>query len=735
MDAQDVGRANEYLRSNIWPTGTRVQLLQVPWDSDYRDVVAWESAAARDQWFEDHLTESWTEVNFNYLWPGQPVAVPVPYSTAYKYNYIAVTNPQQPVDDEGPVRTYYYFITQVDYLSPQASNIYVQLDVMTTYCSSIALGMSYVDRGHIAMANANLRPETYNEFLTIPEGLDIGADYAVVAGETIDLSENDWVGPEAINVNGCWLMVVSTADLEADYGTVSSPEVKTAKGGLYEQMPSGCSQYIIKPEDTTKFMYHISTAPWVAQCIIDMFLVPADAIGVDESSAVHFKFGEGSLVQNTVTAYTNWSSSPINNESYSDGLRLWDSAYFANAPEKLRCYPYTVITVDCFNGTQLMLKPELCENGVLRLHVGAFVYANSPRIVVYPVNYNAFYDESPHNAAKYSPVGNELDNTVIPSGDSMNNMLVIGDLPHVTTVNNSGMLSLAQNAHTRAYNYQAAGWARSKGLAQAENAAETQRATISTNRVNAREDIAAQARNAQRDFESAGRSSTANTLTGIVGSALTLGTNDGDLPGLGLFSDLMGIGNNMYQSANSAGTAANNAADMLSVSLANQNRSLNTQRSNVNKNYELAQYAANGDYHLAIASIQAAAQDAQLQAPSVVGQLGGDPFNYAKGLMVIRATVRTIQGAARQAVISYFQRYGYAAHRWHTPGRIRNMLCMSKFAYWKLQETTLQTMDGTESERMTVRGIFEKGVTLWDTPEDIGHTQLGDNKIQPGHYL
>ena len=56
--------ANQYLRANVWPTGTRVQLMQVPWDSEYRDVVAWESPESRDAWFDAHINESWTEVNF-----------------------------------------------------------------------------------------------------------------------------------------------------------------------------------------------------------------------------------------------------------------------------------------------------------------------------------------------------------------------------------------------------------------------------------------------------------------------------------------------------------------------------------------------------------------------------------------------------------------------------------------------------------------------------------------------
>ena len=126
------------LAADLWPIGTKVQLLSVPWDENYRDVVAWD-AAARDAWFDAHLTDSWHSVQFTHLRPGEPVALPVPYSSVYKYNYLAVTNPSQPVTDEGPVRTQYYFITGSTYLSPQATLINVQLDVMTTYAGEIEL--------------------------------------------------------------------------------------------------------------------------------------------------------------------------------------------------------------------------------------------------------------------------------------------------------------------------------------------------------------------------------------------------------------------------------------------------------------------------------------------------------------------------------------------------------------------------------------------------------------------
>ena len=57
---------------------------------------------------------------------------------------------------------------------------------------------------------------------------------------------------------------------------------------------------------------------------------------------------------------------------------------------------------------------------------------------------------------------------------------------------------------------------------------------------------------------------------------------------------------------------------------------------------------------------------------------------------------------------------------------------MSKFTYWKLKETYIAQGDMPESAKQIIRGIFEKGVTVWNTPEDINNVDYGDNKPLSG---
>ena len=55
---------------------------------------------------------------------------------------------------------------------------------------------------------------------------------------------------------------------------------------------------------------------------------------------------------------------------------------------------------------------------------------------------------------------------------------------------------------------------------------------------------------------------------------------------------------------------------------------------------------------------------------------------------------------------------------------------MQNFTYWKLAETNLLPESNCpQNYRNTIRGIFEKGVTVWRNPDDINNLDIGSNPI------
>lgn len=694
--------ASRYLRSDAWPVGTELRLLNVPWDESYRDVVAWESAASRDAWFEAQQGETYLSNKFNYLWPNRPIAVPVPYSSAYRYNYVAVTNPAQPVDDEGPVRTYYYFITAVDYLSPQASNLTVQLDVMTTYGPTVELGRAFVERGHIAMANESCVDTNRYEYLTVPEGIDVGAEYLPVSRKYFD-----FMGEDASE--GAWVVVASTASLTTDPGTVSKPNLDTADGGWFDKFVNGCSLYAFPANRLTQFMSQISGKSWVAQCVIDLYLVPGAFI---KSATNPVKlFGTGiEMYSNVLTPNMSTGGDTVATLTYTD--EDLTPKQYGDAPDKLYCYPYSVIEITSLNGNPVFLKPEFLGQ-TTQFRVFGTASEPTPRFCVYPESYqvNVFSDSSLYEV---SAINGGKTSIFVPGGSGLDNALWFENFPHITIVNNNYQLYLASNANRLSYQYQSAGWQLDRANMSAgvgyENAQQmTDLALEQANRMN------------QTQMENIDRS----TLGGMLGGVAQTTVGMLEKSPAGAVGGLVNVLN--------TGLQAQSQGALQSTILANAWGSYGAQSEVNDRNLGLARAAAQGDYQNRIAGIDATVQDAALKAPSVVGQATGEVALWANSMIGMMVTFKTIGGAQRRAVIDYFRRYGYAIHRWLPMGSVRHLLCMSKFAYWKVQESTVTAAAANESERHTIRGVFEKGVTLWDAPESIGTTDLADNQPRPGY--
>ena len=111
--------------------------------------------------------------------------------------------------------------------------------------------------------------------------------------------------------------------------------------------------------------------------------------------------------------------------------------------------------------------------------------------------------------------------------------------------------------------------------------------------------------------------------------------------------------------------------------------------------------------------------------PSVSGQVGGDAFNLAQYKWGYDIKLKMIQGSARAMIGEFWLRYGYAVSRFiKMPDSLQ---VMSRFTFWKLKETYITAADCPEAYKQAIRGIFEKGVTVWKNPSDIGSVDIADN--------
>src|SRR5690606_11108926 len=141
---------------------------------------------------------------------------------------------------------------------PNTTAIIVQLDVVQTYIRSVRFGRCYIERGHIGIANEDNYRNYGRDYLTVPEGVDVGDSYQIVrrqrrqvmnrAGKTSTSHIND-------GVVGVSILVVSTIDLAADPGTQGNPKLVSARGAYAGGLASGAAMYLFKTEhDFVTFM-------------------------------------------------------------------------------------------------------------------------------------------------------------------------------------------------------------------------------------------------------------------------------------------------------------------------------------------------------------------------------------------------------------------------------------------------------------------------------------------------
>lgn len=689
------------LTPNTWPVGTEVTLMQVPWDANYRDIVIWDDVQQRNAYLDAQALSGtgWRSKRFSYCRPNEPISVPVPYSAAYKYNYVVVQNPMQPVDGEEQPLKLCYFILSTDYVAPGTTQLTLQLDVIQTYQFGVCLGNMFVERGHMGVSNAvfkngvqNLQGQYLRKYLNVPEGLDVGDSYVMANHEWYPLTD-------ASTFDIGKIIIISSADLAADPGTVDNPNLNVADGQNADGIPSGCNVYSMTLSTFKAVLNAMKEKSWVAQCIQSVSTFPARLLsaGIDVqlfgNSGITMQFiGETDTLELPLKTYATTGNiyQQLSN-GVPDGYHDLYKAY---------TYPYSVIELTAYNGNSVFVKPELVYGNTLALTVIGCAVAPFARIGVFPTNYGqAFEGGQPVNYNQYTWHGFDgSDHTgVIPSGDFLDSCLWLADFPQFSIVNSNYITYLASTAHTRAYQYESAGWQNAKSNAASDLAysqAMNQTALNEANRYDqgpiGAPQIANYAGQAMGAIESG-----LNRLTGQP----AVSSNEVTLAGAA-----------NYLAQRQTGNLAFNATQDLSRQVAGQN-------------LDYAKYAARGDYANQIAAINATVQDAALQAPSTVGQMGGQGFMWKNGLVGFAVNYKTAGGAAMRTVCDFWARYGYKIQRFYNFGNAKMpaLKIMNHFSYWKVSETYITCAKANEAEKDAIRGVLEKGVTVWGKPSEIGN--------------
>ncbi|QXG07815.1 major tail protein [Curtobacterium phage Reje] len=693
----------------VWTPDTVVTLTNVPWDGDYKDVVRFKDQAALNTWINNRESQNTTIRDLSYARVDEPIRLEIPFTDAYKFNYIRVTNPAQPAVNLKP-KSYYYFITGIGNTNPGVTTVTVQLDMFQTFGYDVKFGRSYIERGHIGIANSKGFDNYGRDYLTLPEGLDTGAELVQIGQRS----------EQIMSASSHTVMVISNTDLEADPGTVKNPTLQSAPGSDVLKTPSGASYYFFPSAyDFTNFIRIYANYPWVLQGIMSITAIPdIKKLGYD-TEEVKFKKGSNlfayKLKRNQsgkgkyINLVTNWRRDWPEIENAIPTRYRHLKKFFTS--------PYMMLEMTAFNGQPIVIKPELWNTDHLNIAIKTNFIAPGTRIVIYPRRYNAG-----KGSTSIGGGGEYYDD----GGDYLETSTCISNLPQFAIMNNAGTLALANQAHSIAQQYKSADWSQQLATASANASYDNTTAGID---------------NSNYQAELGRWSNTQNT--DIANDTAIAGAAFGAIGGIGMGAATGGAVGAGMGAAGAIGTAVNTGIGVVgrnralgvsnAASMASQGSTSATAGQIRDRNYDLSNFASKGNYQQAIGAIQAKVQDTAMTPPTTAGQAGGDAFNFVFGGINLSVRAKVVPPAQMRAIGEYWLRYGYAVRQFaQIPASLQ---VMSRFTYWKLLETYLVGTNVPEGIKRGIRGIFEKGVTVYARPEDIGTIDMADNEPLTGVTL
>lgn len=722
------GDPNEYefgldFDYSVWTPGTKVDLVNVPFNNDYRDVVKFNSRSDLDAYINSRATAGTTVNQLSYVKPNLPIRLDIPFNRAIKFNYLRASNPVQPITGNDVQKNFYYFILDVRYIAPNTIELVLQLDIWQTYIYDVTFGMCYVERGHVGIANQNAFNSYGRDYLTVPEGLDIGSHLQVIA------KRNRWIMTPTPHIPsatdrypGFDVLVVSTVDLTADAGTVAAPVLNTATGTTFQGTTQGADFYIFDLDQFSNFLNLMSEKPWVTQGIISVTMIPRFEIYHPD-----WEYGENPTIGKKATTlypksfyyglFANWRNS---------------SEILNNLPVRYRhlkkflTSPYLVIEMTTFNGTPIVIQPELWNEADAIVFERATLVPPAQRIDFMPMFYNSkITSVSDMDDLWPDPMEGFEDMVWDDEGEWLDFMTQIANFPTMSIVNNGAISYLASNQHGIAFSHSSADWTQQRALGTAQGQYDIATGAIETMR-NLTElgNIGAVAQTGIQN-KSLGDQAWIRALGAVGGGAGggavfgARGAAAGAVSG-GAAAITSGLTTGIEMETNNAVTNAANLTRRAETAISAQQGTLMR-----DTNKSVADWAARGDYANQVAGINAKVQDAKMIQPTTSGQIGGETSNIVNGGLVLSLRWKMIDQASIRRIGDFWLRYGYAVRA--AISLPASLHVMSKFTYWKLTETYITSATVPEGMKQGIRGILEKGVTVWVSPSDIGNIDWADN--------
>ena len=752
---------NSYDYSKFDTVQMNITLCKVPWDmgeahignrtiSGIGNVVYFGSKEKRDKWFDDIPDSKCFRfaTKLKQLHRDNFIDVPVPFDVASRYNYIAVhqepmANAENPVmyEDEDGLRDWFWFVREVEFLSPNTTRLHLLNDAWQTFIYDIDIPYMILQRGHAPMVKTDA-----NRFLSMP---------IENCSYLLEREENEPAAPRittktqpyVFNSGDMYAVVVTTSDPRGTWGAKSDGTWVTPSTQFYKAVPC-YHAFAVSIENFTAFLsgvpeQFIQTVQCV--CFMSQFMI---------SLGTSFTFG-GQTCYEISSAYQKATIHNITKEDFAFDGRYADIA-------KLYTYPYSMISLTDSNGDETLIRIEDTDGTIEVEHCTSLVY---------PWLKLNGHVSSVGKGASRSVTFKNLSNANMPISGNWHSYLLSLDIPMFAVTQAASAVNDYATHFDRAQQAYAADNAQANQQASADNIVANAAVTTAANTaITAAGNTSAYSSSSNTQTYNTGTAA-ANNIISQLGTASTIAANEmqgsisaasgfassaiggissGNPAGAasGVISGLIGAGATMLstnvangltamnaslaQASNSGGaTAANTKTSWdtdAQVTAANSICSAqNTATSSHAANDSATIYAnAARDRATVTSAINNQISQAALGEPSSFGDFANGDYATTRPLALFSNVITQDDYTIRKCGDD-FLRYGYTVNcEWDFTG---DWCPMKHFTYWRLTDFWVNELQVPDMYVDKIRFFLFGGVTVWKTPEDIGNVDLYDNLL------
>ncbi len=331
---------------NVIPDSILTLCNNVPIDNTYKHTIYFGSKSSQQSYFAGKKKYSFTD--YSYIREHQTIRVPLKADLLFDCNYMMYQN------TSFGTKWFYAFITNVEYVNNECSEVTFEIDVMQTWLinTDYTIKPSFVEREHVSDDRIG--------FNLIEEGLETGEYIIYDTQESVGTTN----GTDEIDMFGIGY-IIAVSD--------NSPTGSTTQiGGLHNRVYSGLEYWFFDnntADDMKNFIMNYITAG-KSNAIIFIACIPKFCCTAEPGTKVGMLDEQG------------YFKVEINQPPSIDGYQPKNN--------KLFTYPYNLLFVTNNQGTGTPYRYELFGKIGTELSVkfmiGGIIGPN-PVIMAYPLNY------------------------------------------------------------------------------------------------------------------------------------------------------------------------------------------------------------------------------------------------------------------------------------------------------------------------------------------------------------